>query len=62
MLGKSPLAYIQDLRIERARSLVHGSDLEAIKAKVGYADGSTLGALLRERLGRGVRDLRADLL
>jgi AraC-like DNA-binding protein len=62
VLGKSPLAYIQDLRIERARSLVHGSDLEAIAAEVGYADGSTLGALLRERLGRGVRDLRADLL
>jgi transcriptional regulator GlxA family with amidase domain len=64
VLGKSPLAYIQDLRIERARSLVHGSDLdlEAIAAEVGYADGSTLGALLRERLGRGVRELRADLL
>ena len=63
MLGKSPLAYFQDLRVERARSLVHGSnlDLDAIAAEVGYVDGSTLGTLLRERLGRGVRELRAEL-
>jgi len=63
VLGKSPLDYFQDLRVERARSLVQGSalDLEAIAAEVGYADGATLRTLLRERLGRGVRDLRADL-
>ena len=63
VLGKSPLDYFQDLRVERARSLVQGStlDVEAIAAEVGYADGATLRTLLRERLGRGVRDLRADL-
>lgn len=63
VLGKSPLAYFQDLRVERAQSLLHGSglDLEAIAAEVGYADGATLRTLLRERLGRGVRELRADL-
>lgn len=63
VLGKSPLDYFQDLRVERARSLVQGSalDIEAIAAEVGYADGATLRTLLRERLGRGVRDLRADL-
>ncbi|MFJ9451580.1 MULTISPECIES: GlxA family transcriptional regulator [unclassified Herbaspirillum] len=63
VLGKSPLAYFQDLRVERAQSLLHGSglDLDAIAAEVGYADGATLGALLRQRLGRGVRDLRTDL-
>ena len=46
-----------------ARSLVHGSDLDldAIAAEVGYVDGATLGTLLRERLERGVRELRADL-
>jgi transcriptional regulator GlxA family with amidase domain len=57
------LDYFQDLRVERARSLVQGSalDIEAIAAEVGYADGATLRTLLRERLGRGVRDLRADL-
>jgi transcriptional regulator GlxA family with amidase domain len=63
VLGKSPLAYFQDLRVERARSLLHGSglDLDAIAAEVGYVDGATLRTLLRQRLGRGVRDLRADL-
>ena len=63
VLGKSPLSYFQDLRVERARSLLHGSglDLDAIAAEVGYVDGATLRTLLRQRLGRGVRDLRADL-
>jgi transcriptional regulator GlxA family with amidase domain len=63
VLGKSPLSYFQDLRVERAQSLLHGSDLdiEAIAAEVGYVDGATLRTLLRQRLGRGVRDLRAQL-
>lgn len=63
VLGKSPLAYFQDLRVERAQSLLHGSglDLDAIAAEVGYVDGATLGTLLRQRLGRGVRNLRSDL-
>ena len=63
VLGKSPLAYFQDLRVEHAQSLLHGSglDLEAIAAEVGYADGATLRTLLRDRLGRGVRELRANL-
>jgi transcriptional regulator GlxA family with amidase domain len=63
VLGKSPLAYFQDLRVEHARSLLHGSglDVDAIAAEVGYVDGATLRTLLRQRLGRGVRELRADL-
>ncbi len=63
VLGKSPLAYVQDLRVERAQALIHGSglDLDAIAAEVGYVDGATLRTLLRQRLGRGVRELRADL-
>ena len=63
VLGKSPLAYFQDLRVEHAQSLLHGSglDVDAIAAEVGYVDGATLRTLLRQRLGRGVRDLRADL-
>jgi hypothetical protein len=41
----------------------HGSglDIGAIATEVGYADSATLQTLLRERLGRGVRELRADL-
>jgi transcriptional regulator GlxA family with amidase domain len=63
ILGKSPLGYFQDLRVQRAQALLHGSglDVEAIAAEVGYSDGHTLRMLLRERLGRGVRELRADL-
>ena len=63
VLGKSPLSYFQDLRVERAQSLIHGSnlDLEAIASEVGYEDGATLRTLLRQRLGRGVRDLRSGL-
>jgi transcriptional regulator GlxA family with amidase domain len=63
VLGKSPLSYFQDLRVERARTLLHGSRLgvDAIAAEVGYVDGATLRNLLRQRLGRGVRELRADL-
>jgi transcriptional regulator GlxA family with amidase domain len=63
VLGKSPLSYFQDLRVARAQSLLHGSglDLDAIAAEVGYVDGATLRTLLRERLGRGVRELRANL-
>ena len=36
LLGKSPRAYFQDLRVERAQSLLQGNDLEAIAAEVGF--------------------------
>lgn len=62
VMGKSPLSYFQDLRVERALHLLRTSraDVEAIAAEVGYADGVTLRTLLRRRLGRGVRELRAQ--
>ncbi len=60
VLSKSPLSYVQDLRIERAVHLLKtsGESLEQIAAQVGYSDGVTLRTLMRERLGRGVRELR----
>jgi AraC-like DNA-binding protein len=62
VLGKSPLAFFQDLRIERAQNLVSiGYDLEKIASEVGYSDSATLRTLLRRRLGRGVRELRAEM-
>jgi transcriptional regulator GlxA family with amidase domain len=60
VLGKSPLAYFQDLRVERAVHLLQSSNdsIEQIATKVGYADGVTLRSLLRKKLGRGVKDIR----
>jgi transcriptional regulator GlxA family with amidase domain len=64
VLGKSPLAFFQDLRVERARALIQQGQrsLDTIAAEVGYVDGATLRTLLRERLGRGVRELRAEMI
>jgi transcriptional regulator GlxA family with amidase domain len=61
-LGKSPLSYFQDLRIERAVHLLRTSndDVEKIAAAIGYADGVTLRNLLRRKLSRGVREIRAE--
>jgi len=63
VLGKSPLEYLQDLRIERAVHLLETSQssVDQIAAEVGYAEGVTLRALLRRRLGRGVREIRRSL-
>jgi transcriptional regulator GlxA family with amidase domain len=60
-LGKTPLSYFQDLRVERALHLLRTGNASAdqIAAQIGYADGVTLRSLLRRKLGRGVRELRA---
>jgi transcriptional regulator GlxA family with amidase domain len=61
VLGRSPLSYFQDLRVEHAVHLLRTSsdDVEKIAAAVGYADGVTLRNLLRRKLGRGVREIRS---
>ncbi len=61
VLGKTPLSYFQDLRVERAVQLLRTSteSVDQIAAQIGYSDGVTLRALLRRKLGRGVRELRA---
>jgi transcriptional regulator GlxA family with amidase domain len=62
VLGKTPVEYIRDLRVERAVHLLKTSKLsvDRIAEQVGYADGVTLRTLLRRRMGRGVRELRAS--
>jgi transcriptional regulator GlxA family with amidase domain len=60
VLGKTPIEYIQDMRVERAVHLLKTSDesVDSIATQVGYADGVTLRTLLRRRIGKGVRELR----
>src|ERR1700676_2833052 len=61
VLGKSPLSYFQDLRVERAVHLLQTSNasVDRIASEIGYSDGVTLRTLLRRRLGRGVREIRS---
>lgn len=60
VLGKSPLEYFQSVRVERAVHLLKTTpaSVDEIAARVGYADGVTLRALLRRQLHRGVREIR----
>lgn len=62
VLGKSPLSYFQDLRVERAIHLLRTTQasVDEIAGQVGYADGVTLRSLLRQRTGRGVREIRRE--
>jgi transcriptional regulator GlxA family with amidase domain len=62
VLGKSPLSYFQDLRVERAVHLLKttAENVEEIAARVGYADGVTLRTLLRRRLGQGIKEIRRN--
>ena len=60
VLGRSPIAYVQDLRISRAIHRLQTSDatLDEIADEVGYSDGATLRNLLRKKTGRRLHELR----
>jgi transcriptional regulator GlxA family with amidase domain len=60
VLGRSPLAYVQDLRVEHAvhRLRTTHDTLDQIAELVGYQDATTLRTLIRRKTGRGVRELR----
>jgi len=60
VLGKSPLSYVQSLRVERAVHLLKtgNESVDEIAARVGYADGVTLRTLLRRHLGYGIKEIR----
>ncbi|MHB9841839.1 GlxA family transcriptional regulator [Paraburkholderia terrae] len=52
-LERTPLAYLQDLRLEAARGLLETGDLgvEEIACRVGYIDASSFSRLFRQRIG-----------
>jgi transcriptional regulator GlxA family with amidase domain len=60
VLGKTPLSYVQDLRVEMAVHHLRTTkeSIDQIASAVGYADGVTLRSLLRKKTGRGIRELR----
>ncbi|WP_394824875.1 GlxA family transcriptional regulator [Pendulispora albinea] len=60
VLGKSPVAFVQELRLERATHLlrVTHDSVDTIARAVGYEDGATLRLLIRRKLRTGVRELR----
>ncbi len=61
VLGKTPLSYVQELRVELAvfRLRTTKESVEQIATAMGYGDGATLRTLLRRKTGRGLRELRA---
>lgn len=60
VLGKSPLSFVQDLRVDETRHLLETTEkgLDEIASLVGYRDAVTLRTLLRKKTGLGVRALR----
>lgn len=61
VLGRSPMSFVQDLRVEQALHQLETTEasLEEVAGAVGYSDAVTLRTLLRKKTGRGVRELRA---
>jgi transcriptional regulator GlxA family with amidase domain len=61
VLGRSPLSYVQDLRVEIAvhRLRTTKETIDEIAESIGYEDGATLRTLLRKKTGRGIRELRS---
>lgn len=61
VLGRSPLSFVQDLRVEHALHQLETTEasLEQVAGAVGYSDAVTLRTLIRKKTGRGIRELRA---
>jgi transcriptional regulator GlxA family with amidase domain len=60
VLGKSPLAYFQNVRVESAVHLLRttSASVDEIAVRVGYSDGAIPRVLLRRRLGLGIKEIR----
>ena len=52
-IGKSPLAYLQVVRLESARALLESGDMsvQSVAAQVGYSDASSFSRLFRQGVG-----------
>ena len=61
VLGRSPLSFVQDLRVERALHQLETTEatVDEVAGAVGYSDAVTLRTLIRKKTGRGIRELRA---
>jgi transcriptional regulator GlxA family with amidase domain len=59
-LGLSPIAFVQQLRLEHALNLLETSSLsmDEIATRVGYSDANTLGRLIRRETRSTPRELR----
>lgn len=61
--GKAPLAFIQGIRLQRARTLLHNSRMtvEQVAAHVGYQDATALRRLMRKTTGATPARFRAQV-
>ncbi|RKT98863.1 transcriptional regulator [Burkholderia sp. Nafp2/4-1b] len=52
-IERTPLAYLQDLRLEAARGMLEagGLGVEEVASRVGYLDSSSFSRLFRQRIG-----------
>lgn len=59
----SPLAYLTDYRLERARELLQKTDLSvtAVGQEVGFSTPSYFAKMFRERYGKTPREFRYTL-
>lgn len=58
--GSTPVAYLQDLRVELAKNLLETTDLglDAIVDRVGYSDGASFRRLFRQKTTLSPREYR----
>ncbi len=59
-IGTTPIGFVQRLRVEQAVHLLETTSLslEEVSARVGYADASTLGRVIRKHVHASPRQLR----
>jgi transcriptional regulator GlxA family with amidase domain len=62
VLGMSPLEFINEIRLDEATHLLRTTtqSVDRIASRVGFANSTTLRALLRRRRGVTIREVRAD--